>query len=216
MTMQKALKDALRDILGPEARAHGYKGTAPTWRKSTSLGDWAIVNVQSSKANTAQYAKCTINLSLVPEAAWDWQRHRIPGLPPIPAESHGLFRERLQPAGSFGHVERWWEMRSIEEARAAVGDMVAQLRENGWPVLDLLLDRDELLARVQKQDLGFFKGPGHEAYFSHAEALLLSDRGPSAELDQALRRNRESATPYQLRHVGEFETWIRRRAASMV
>jgi len=48
VTAQEVLKSALRDIVSPAARAAGFKGAGATWRRTNELGDWAIVNVQSS------------------------------------------------------------------------------------------------------------------------------------------------------------------------
>ncbi|MBK9725395.1 MAG: DUF4304 domain-containing protein [Actinomycetales bacterium] len=62
MTAQDALKAALRDVLGPAARDRGYKGSAPTWRKSSAAGDWAVVNVQSSMFSSARELRCVVTL----------------------------------------------------------------------------------------------------------------------------------------------------------
>lgn len=61
MTAQAALRAALRDIVGPAARAAGFRGSGSTWRSATSRGDWAVMNVQSSSWSTAECVRCVIN-----------------------------------------------------------------------------------------------------------------------------------------------------------
>jgi hypothetical protein len=101
VTVQEALKVALREMLGPSARIHGFKGAAPTWRKSTVSDDWAVVNVQSSSFSSAEHLKCVLNLAVAPEPWLRWNRVKLgPGMPKAVTESLGLYRERLHPAGT--------------------------------------------------------------------------------------------------------------------
>jgi len=106
MTAQEALKVALRDVLGPCARSHGFKGTAPTWRKSTPAGDWAVVNVQSSSFSSAEHLKCVINLAIAPEPWLRWSRVKLgAAMPKSVTESLGLYRERLlKPENMLGQI----------------------------------------------------------------------------------------------------------------
>lgn len=100
MTAQAALRAALRDIVAPAARAAGSKGSGSTWRTANSQGDWAVVNVQSSSWNTAECARCVINLAVAPAPWLDWIRERRGSLPKSVSESLGLYRDRLHPAGT--------------------------------------------------------------------------------------------------------------------
>lgn len=63
------LRQALRDVLGPVLREHGYRGTSPTWRKSSAAGDVTVINVQSSAFNSADEGACVVNLGVAP-APW--------------------------------------------------------------------------------------------------------------------------------------------------
>lgn len=50
MGASRFLREALRDVLGPALRAHGYRGTSPTWRKYSAgamrrADDGAVVHV---------------------------------------------------------------------------------------------------------------------------------------------------------------------------
>jgi hypothetical protein len=105
MTAQAALRAALRDIVGPAARAAGFRGSGSTWRSANSQGDWAVVNVQSSPWNTAEHVSCVINLAVAPAPWLDWQRELLGGLPKSVSEPLGLYRDRLYPAGTPAGVD---------------------------------------------------------------------------------------------------------------
>ena len=77
MAAQDALKGALRDLLSSAARGHGDKGSAPTWRKSATSGDWAMVTVQSSSWSTAESLRCVVNLALAPEPWLRWEKENL-------------------------------------------------------------------------------------------------------------------------------------------
>ena len=194
MTAQEALRTALRDVVGPVLRRAGYKGSAPTWRRRNDLGDWAVVNVQSSPWSTRDGVRCIVNVAVAPEPHLAWHDHRMHRLPSPHdyrttkvVESDGLFRHRLEPSGKpEGAGEQWWEVLDDETARAAADDMVLQLERTGLPKLAQLLDRQGMLAAVREHDLGDVRGDGWTRYFLEAEAILLADQGPSAALDAAL------------------------------
>lgn len=100
MTAQDALRAALRDQLGPAARRQGYKGSPPNWRKSSTAGDWAVVNVQSSSFSSAEHLQCVLNLAFAPEPWLRWQAEYLgAGMPKSVSESLGLYRERLHRRG---------------------------------------------------------------------------------------------------------------------
>ena len=67
---------------------------------------------------------------------------------------------------------------------------------------------------MREGDLGFIKREFHPVLFADAQALLLSDRGPSAELDEQLAYGLEHVTDTQREDALEFEAWVRARAAS--
>lgn len=132
MTAQAALKNALREVLAPAARMNGYKGSAPTWRKSSATGDWAVVNVQSSSWSTAGSLRCVVNLAFAPEPWLRWERESLgSGMPKTVTESLGLYRERLHPGGTPSGTDGWWEVSDDRSARLAVADMVVQLERSG-------------------------------------------------------------------------------------
>ena len=216
MTVQTALRAALRDVVGPAARAHGFKGSAPNWRTSNDLGDWAIVNVQSSKYSTRESLRCVINLSVAPEPWLAWTAAQRGPLPRSPGETYGLYRKRLLPTGTSEDVDGWWEVNDPDEAPGVATDMVRRLDEAGWPTLERLLDRDAMVDQVRAGDLGYIKREYHAELFAHAQALLLSDQGPSAELDEQLAYALDHARGAQRDDALEFDAWVRERAGAAV
>lgn len=213
VTAQDALKTALRDLLGPAARSHGYKGSAPNWRKSSTAGDWAVVNVQSSKFNTTEHLRCIVNLAFAPEPWLRWQaEHLGAGMPKTVSESLGLYRERLHPDGTPKGTEGWWDAFDDESARLAVADMNGQLGQSGWPVLAELFSREVMLARVRSGDLGMSKRSNHGVFFARAEALLLMDDGPTDALASLLDYALSNVGPMQRGHAERFDAWVRDQA----
>jgi hypothetical protein len=211
MTVQNLLKAALRDVLGPSARSHGFKGSAPTWRRSTSTGDWAVVNVQSSSFSSAEHLKCVINLAVAPEPWLRWKRTELgAGMPQSVTETLGLYRERLHPEGTAPGQDVWWEITDAASALSTVKDMVVQLDAAGWPALDRLLRPDGMLEQVRTGAIGKQSSAG--VFLARAEALLLMDAGPSPELDERLQYALENCTPRQREHALEFDAWVRDQA----
>jgi hypothetical protein len=214
VTAQDALKAALRDHLGPAARRHGYKGSAPNWRKSSPVGDWAVVNVQSSSFSSADHLRCVVNLAFAPEPWLRWQAERLgTGMPKSVSESLGLYRERLHPDGTPEGTDGWWDVTDDESASAAVEGMVAQLDRAGWPVLETMFSREAMMSRLRDGDLGMMKRSNFGVFFARAEALLLMDAGPSDLLESQLDYALSNVMPRQRDHAQRFDAWVRFQAA---
>jgi hypothetical protein len=214
-TAQTALATALREVLVPAARANGYKGSAPNWRKSNASGDWAVVNVQSSSWSTSAHLRCVINLAVAPEPWLRWERERLgERMPKQVVERLGLFRHRLHPTGTPEGTDGWWEVEDTDSAQAAVVDMASQLERNGWPDLDRMLAPTGMLDRIHTGDLGFMKRENFGGMFDRAEALLLMDEGPSDALDSRLKQALESVRPDQRENAERFNEWVLGQAQS--
>ncbi|WP_322938456.1 DUF4304 domain-containing protein [Nocardioides bizhenqiangii] len=212
MTAQDALKSALREVLSPVARDHGYKGSSPNWRKSSAAGDWAIVNVQSSSSSSARSLSCVINLAFAPEPWLRWHRSRRAHMPKAIPESLGLYRQRLGPVSGPTSSRGWWEVVDAESAGAVVTDMCAQLDRAGWPVLDEMFSREALKTRLEEGDLGFIKRAHFEYLFSDAEALLLMDSGMSDELESRLDSAMSHVPREKRDSTLQFVAWVRSQA----
>lgn len=214
MSSQQALRTALREVLGPSARSHGYKGTAPTWRKSSDVGDWAVVNVQSSAWSSSESLRCVVNIAFAPEPWLRWNREGLgSAVPKTVSESLGLYRQRLHPEGTPEETDDWWEISDDESAHASCNDMIVQLEHAGWPILDGFFSRDALLTKIRNQDLGWFKGESFDVYFARAQALLLMDAGPSDALETQLAYALDNTMPTQPEAAAHFDGWVRSEAA---
>ena len=214
MTAQNALKAALRDLLGPAARRHGYKGSPPNWRKFSRAGDWAVVNVQSSSFSSAEHLLCVVNLAFAPEPWLRWEAENLgAGMPKSVSESLGLYRQRLHPEGTPEGTDGWWDVSDDESARVAVADMNTQLDRTGWPVLERMFSREAMMARLRDGDLGMMKRSTFGVFFARAEALLLMDVGPSDELESQLDYALSSVIPTQRNNAERFDAWVRAEAA---
>lgn len=213
VTAQEALKAALRDQLGPEARRHGYKGSPPNWRRASEAGDWAVVNVQSSSFSSAEHLPCVVNLGFAPEPWLRWMAEWIgPRMPKSVSESLGLYRERLHPEGTPAGTEGWWEVADEASARAAVADMITQLDRAGWQVLEDMFSRDAMMARLREGDLGMMKRSNFGVFFARAEALLLMDDGASDALESQLAYALSNVIPSQRENAERFDAWVRGQA----
>ncbi|QZN86224.1 DUF4304 domain-containing protein [Cellulomonas sp. C5510] len=187
MTVQEALRAALREHVGPAARSHGFRGTAPTWRRCSPSGDWAIVNVQSSSWNTRESMSCVINVFVAPAPWLEWMKEALgAGYPRSVGGSLGLYGARLHPTGAPAGADVWWEINSQAEAEAAAMDMGHQLELNGWTTLTRLLEEEAMLEQVRTGGLSDMKRASHEVFFARAEALLVSEDGPGPGLDRLL------------------------------
>jgi hypothetical protein len=217
VSAQDALKFVLREVVGPYLRSEGFKGSGATWTLTAPHGDRAVVNVQSSQFSSKSEVRCIVNIAVVPEPWWAWQSvQHGRALPKSVKESHGLWRERLQPStgGDPRGSEGWWSVRDEATARAAAADMVSQLRADAVPRLRRLLDREAIQAAVRAGDLGFITARSSPVFFDRALAVLLADQGPSEELDALLARLAEERDE-DLRAFNEtFVPWLRARAAS--
>lgn len=215
MTAQEALKAALRDIVSPAARAAGFKGSGTTLRRTNEEGDWAIVNVQSSSFSDRDQLRCVINVAVAPKPWLEWMEHSLGRMPKAVPENLGLFRDRLHPSGSPEGIDTWWEVGdSAASATAAALDMVQVLERHGWPKLSGLLDRSRFLEQVRSGELGHIRSAfGYAGYFARAEAILLTELGPSEELEQLLQLQIEEWLAQHRESAEEFAEWARRRAA---
>jgi hypothetical protein len=216
MTAIEATKVAIRELVGPALRAEGFKGSGSTWNLSSESGDFAVVNVQRSQYNQGSEVRFVVNLAIVPKP---WMENRHPedlGVRPV-KEYYGLWRDRLHPSPSSTHstegADRWWLVRDSQSADAAATDVVEQLRLTAVPKLRSLLDREILVAELRKGDLGFIKGKGNWAFRCSGLAILLSDDGPSQELEDVLDELGALLNDQQMDMYRNLCAWVERRTS---
>lgn len=185
--LQALFKEAARERVGVLLRSAGYRGSAPTWRKTSPRGDVCLVNLQRSAWNDAHSLTFYANLAAVPRPCWELDEDR----PRLPSEFHGAIRGRLLHALPRPQE---WSFHDDESCRATFDRLEASLVDVGIGVLDRLLDRDQVLALAQdavaRDSLMIEVGDGLSAHFGRAPlvvaAALLAERGPSVSLDRAL------------------------------
>ena len=202
MTAREGFQAALVDVVEPVLVDAGYAGSPSTWRRHNAGEDWAVVNVEAFGGEDVFH--CAVNLAVVP-APWLEFMGVWLGMPPAAVqESVGLYRDRLTPEG--------WEIRSTEAAVEVAKDIAQRLTSHGLPLLDRLLDRDEILATVRAGDLGMLKHAQYPGLFAFAEAVLISDEGPSDRLEELLDAAREQAPGDRKEAAERYTDWIRERA----
>lgn len=202
MVLREALEAALADAVDPVLRAAGFDGTPSTWRRRNDAGDWVVVNVEI--AGTEEQAQCSLNVAVVP-APWLEFMGVWLGLQPTEVqESIGLYRARVSPSG--------WVVRTAADAVAVATDIARRLTEETVPVLDRLQDRAAMIRTVRAGDLGMLKLDQYPGLFDFAEAVLISEDGPSDRLDELLVIIRAQAPAARKQDVERYALWIHERA----
>jgi hypothetical protein len=202
------LNDALREIVGPFLRKEGFRGSGQTWRLKAPNCDVAVVSVQRSKFSTRDHVQCLVALAVVPEVWWQWERDSPGGATSTqPSTAHAFYIEGLGPKGT-AEARPWWHVTRGTDAELAALDMVTQLRETGLPALRHLLNREAMIDALRSGDFG------EAPRFERALAVLLSDYGPSPELEQLLTRIEASAHGPHGLAAEDLVNWARQHAAS--
>ncbi|WP_141399181.1 DUF4304 domain-containing protein [Curtobacterium sp. 'Ferrero'] len=159
MGVPRYLRDALRDVVGPAVRAHGYCGTSPTWRKTSDLGDVSVITVQSSAWNSADSGSCVVNLGVAPRPWLDRELlagDSAPGRRDRPGASECLWWCRVHPQTSIDpHREQWWCYHDEPSAQQVAEAIVTALESTWFATLDALLVPDEFRRRLLAGDPGF-------------------------------------------------------------
>ena len=182
-TALDALKLVLREQVGPALRAHGYKGSAPTWVLTNAEGDRAIVNVQSSDTSSRSQVLCTVNTSVIPLAWWRWINHNLSKSEArAPKESDGLWRQRVDARQQCtASRPAWWSITDVASARRAAADLIDQLEHGVVANLHRLIQPGVMLQAARCGRLG------HPTYDNRGVlAVLLTDHGHSDELASLL------------------------------
>ena len=202
VTANANYRTMLRDIIGPALRRHGFKGSAPNWVLVADNGDRAIVNVQSSAWNSADEVRFYVNLAVVPSPWWSWAQHESPELAgKKPKQQHGLWQQRLEETQP-------WSVVDDASAQNCGADVVDKLEHQAIPVLRRLIDRHEMIASIRAGDCGEIRGPDDQIYFDRALAIVISDNGPSQELDQLLAQLAAEENPHATTENQEIVAWI--------
>ena len=213
-TAQDQLRAAVKEQVVLLLRAHGFKGTFPTWRRTGDRGDVAVVNIQFSSWNTRDRARIHVNLAVASDPWLDWDAVRF-GRPrsKVVQENHGLWRDRLDPPPDWRHD---WEVHDEASAQKVAIALAQQLNDVGLPTIVPLIDRSALLECLRTGSLGYMPRASYELYYEMALAVLLADDGPSAELARLTTslQKRPAQVDSWPRQQALLMTWLAERAAS--
>jgi hypothetical protein len=203
--LQAVLGTALVTELGSSAKAQGFRRARRVWRKSNEHGDWAAFDVQSSQWNTGGSIDCVVNVGAAPAPWLDFQTeaHGLATRNFGPAD--GLFQSRLGPRDA-GTDDSWWRIETEAEARSVAQEIAERMTSEGFPLIDELLDRTQMLERVRAGEMGFAADPN-----PYWLAVVLADNGPSRELDQALQQATHNLDPEER---AELRSWCSDRSAA--
>jgi hypothetical protein len=188
VTLVTSYRELLRDQVGPALRRCGFAGSNGRWTlRDPVSGDLAIVQAQGSKGNTADEVMFFVNLAVVP---LPWWRYTVDlyAHPGEPKEYHGVWRKRVERPGPEAVGRDEWRFTDATSAHAVGARVADLLTTTGVPLLRRYLDRSALLDHLRTRDVTRLTG-------GEPLAVVLSDAGPSAELDAVLETLLDSLTP---------------------
>ena len=203
MIARDGLEAALAAVVDPVLRSAGFDGAPPVWRRRSTTGDWTVIEAELSGDEPLQ---CVVNLAVVPAPWWEFMGVWL-GMPPTQVhESLGLYRDRLTPQG--------WTVDRPEDAEQVAHEIAGVLKDEGLALLDRLQNREAMIATVRAGDLGMLKHGQYPGLFLFAEAVLISEDGPSARLDELLARANAEVAPERAEALTRYSRWIDERAKS--
>lgn len=207
-----AYRGLLRDQVGPALRRCGFAGSSGRWTlRDPASGDLAIVQAQGSKWNSADEVTFFVNLAVVPEP---WWRYTVDLYPEKgePKEYHGVWRDRLERPGPEPIGRDEWRFTDAAAAQTVGAQVADLLTATGVPLLRRYLDRSAVLDYLRTRDTSRMTG-------GEPLAVMLSDAGPSAELDAVLGALAAALTPDSSpslrRKVQRLVDWTTAHAASV-
>lgn len=206
MTAHDAFQTMLREHVAPLLRSAGFKKSATTWRRYSTHGDVAVINVQKSRWNAGDEVDFYVNLAIVPAVWWEHLALELNTRAKTSGESHGLLRRRLDPALDRVTMPNGWQVRDTDSANTCGAALSQQLEHIAIPELHDLLDRDRLVAFIAAGPTGWWV-----VHKPLAIAYVIADQGPSQQLTEALDAV-ESSQP-DPRTTKRLE-WLRLRAAA--
>jgi Domain of unknown function (DUF4304) len=138
--IQDAYRLMLRDRVAPELRGLGLKGSGALYRLDTE-DCWARLGFQSSRHNTGDTMKFTVNLCVVSRLVWESARRELPHLPPQPSPTFAYFGGRRatwhRRIGQCMPTEQdlWWWLSSEEQVVTVATEVIVAVRDFGLPEL---------------------------------------------------------------------------------
>ncbi len=137
MSAQEEFAEAVKTTFGPALRAAGLRGSGRSY-SLPSDSHFALLGFQKSQFSDADCVKFTVNVKVVPKAAWAARRAERPHFPvkPSPNTGYGTF-EWHQRIGALlpGGEDRWWCFRRREDNTATVTEVVGVLIDVAVPAI---------------------------------------------------------------------------------
>lgn len=192
-------RDMLKSQLGPMLREHGFRGTAPTWQIKSANGDYGSVNFQSSSETTREQVLFYINLGYTPQAWFDFQSNTTGGKP---KRGYEFLSDRLYVDDEPRALENQrWRITDQKSATEAADRVVLRLKQVGLPQINSWLDPSSRFKQLTtfNSDL--------------ARVLILSDFGPSPELDDAIQALKTGPLSDRQPLVAKAVKWAHERIA---
>ncbi|MQY29301.1 hypothetical protein [Nocardia aurantia] len=217
---EPALRRVLRE-LEKLLQSYGFHGAEPTWVRLEPEGLAMVGRTRTFRTWTGgqQVLEFGLSLGATPAAWWAYcnRRNEKRGLPPVPPESAtgpglltdhglpadltGLWSVRLDPDQPGGHVLQ----ADIDAVRADLPRRVHAYARRALRLLEPGRYLDELLAV-----------PDPRAGEWEAIAILLADRGPGPELDDAFDHVRHHFGAADAAYAEDVIAYARARAATVL
>lgn len=177
MTSTRSLFDTFIKGFAEHLAGYGFERdtSARVFRRFSPDGDVFIVELQSSRSSTRTEKVFYINVALVLAPKWEWDRRRLGlGVSELPRSVHGSWFHRIRSATLAGSDE--WRIKD-PATLVKVSEDVRRRVDETLPDLLQMLDRDTLFVDAAER----FRGGAWRV-----RAWLLSDKGPSEELERLL------------------------------
>ncbi|PYI69794.1 hypothetical protein CVV68_01410 [Arthrobacter livingstonensis] len=193
-------RDMLKSQIGPMIREHGFRGTAPTWQIRSAYGDYGSVNFQSSSETTHEQVLFYINLGYTPQAWFDFQSNTTGGKP---KRGYEFLKDRLYTDDEPRALENQrWSITDHESAIETARRVTDRLNQVGLPQINSWLDPSNRIKQLTtfNSDL--------------ARVLILTDCGPSSELDDAIKALKTGPLSDRQPLVDQVVRWVQERTVN--
>jgi hypothetical protein len=170
VTAPEIIKQAVQSGVVPLMREHGYRKNSTNFYKSEN-GWITILNVQSSRWNTADSAQVVINLGTYSPALAEIMERDL-RMPDPPQLGYCSMSQRMRIGEFDADRDRWWGVTPETDPAKLANFMRIAIVEKGLPWLDRMTDA----ATVAKS------AEDRQSYWEAAAwALILGDRKRAAE-----------------------------------
>lgn len=218
-TATRDLKAAARASALPVLKQAGFVGRWPTWNREDRHGDVATVNITSGKWTQGDYGEYFVNLAVSPRPwlQWwyEWQMGSFDLQRDRACDESGLYRSRLAPAGIVQPGSYKWLVTADHPVADTAAAITAILQHEGIPRLNRYQDRRFLIDALARDPSAhdFYLAPDVVVVPVVAQAVLLSDDGPSRALDEVCASLDAIRGPDQARRLArEAARWVRKNA----